>query len=454
MNYIINLLFKMVLAVCAICTLVFAPELVIEVFASSGVIMAATPVAGGSFSIDSTRDDDYLQQDISTLVTDIEPWKYPYSTMLERLPKGEKAKSYKIEFEEYEHYKRGGVVEAYAAGGNAKQLTLTLTSETQMDRFNVDDTMEIQDVEYEIGGVSFTLQGEVISKNGQQIVIENVFTDVNGDIVDYPAHASLQSEVGDGQGIYRIGNSKGEKQAQTTPRGTKPVRNFNYVQHFMFQVEQSVLLQQMESKSGHPTFSANQKRQIQNFRSEVEYAMKRQQRGEKKDVNHDELKWFMGGFSYFVDKRIDYTIGGLSNAEFIEWTRKIFAGNNGSQERVLFADDMLMADILKSPNVEKQLAGQDVKVKWGLMCTEIKTNFGLLNLVYDPSWSEIGVHNYGIVVDPTNVRIREFYPMQIGPLKLKESGQSWVDANVCHYVPSVEYRHVDTHAHIVGSPGE
>lgn len=441
--------------VCAIVTaIVFAsPEYAMGIlFGSGSVVFAATPVAAGDFSIDSIEDTDgeYLAEDISQYVTKIRPNKYPYSTLLQNISKGERAKSFKVQFEEYEEYKRDGLVtEVTAVGGQPTRLQLEIAD--HLDRFLVDDLVRLP-FEYEVGGSLIDIQGEIISRNtgNNTIIIENVYTDENDDVIDFPAAAAVEAEVNDGMEVFRYSVSKSEKAAQTTPRATIPVREFNYIQHFMFQVEQSVLFQQMSAKSGHNTFSENQRLQIENFRSELEYACKMGQRGQKRDVNVNELKWTMAGMNHYIDKDINYTIGALTDSDYIDWGEQIFADNNGSEERFLFADGKLLADILKTPAVQRDLAGEAIKIKRGLRCKVIESNFGVINLVHDTSWKDIGYRNYGLVVDPMNVRLRDFYPMQVGPLKLKESGQKWVDANVCHYVSTLEVRHKATHARIVG----
>ena len=426
---------------------IFMPELVAELFGSTGFIMSAVPVAGGvqSFGQINTQDPEYLEEDISRKVTKIEPNDYPFDTLTRHLGNDKPARNMRIQFEEYEHHKRDGVLTGIApVDGEAHRATLTLQG--NMDRFGAEETLIIPEVEHEVDGRLQELVVKVIGRDAdaKTLKVQVLAQDAQGDFLPMPSFT-----VGDGVPLYRLAPNVSEMKAQVAPKAMIPTREWNYAQILMATISQSKLMKKMRAKSGFKTYTENQLQAIKDFRSSCEYAVKFGVRSTGFDEEGEQW-WAMNGFTRYVDQTIEYTKGNMTENDFIDWTRLLFANNNGSKQRHLLADSYLVADILKVPSVQKQLDASKVDVVRGIRCTKIESNFGMLLITHDNSLDELNYRNYGIVVDPKNLRRRVVEPMAIENLEVDKPGIKRAEMKRLLENFSIEVRHAKTHAIVRG----
>lgn len=424
----------------------FVPEAAEWLFGTGG-LLAATPIAGdGSQTVQATEEQapGHLKEDVSQLITKIEPNLYPFDTLTNNIG-SDPAKNIKIYFEEMEYHKRNDTVVSttVAAGDAGNSVDLEITKSAQWKK---NDVAVLPDVTVTMDGLEQELVVKVIAVSNNEITV------VPSGYADTDAKTKLTIPAIDGSvdpvRIFRQGTSVSETTAQTPARGLLPVQEWNYCQTFMAQIEESVLRSLMSTKSGMKTYTENQLLSIKNFRSEMDYAKKFGKRYTDTDTAGDQY-WMMGGLATYDIRQLDYTKGALTNNAFIDWSREIFSDNNGSFERHLLADSYLLADILKVEIVKEQ-AAKEVKVKRGIRCKEIETNFGMLNITFDRSLNEIGRKHYGMVVDPKNIRKRPLEKMKVEDLDLNKTGQRRVNAKRIVETSSVEIRHLKTHAEIVG----
>lgn len=418
----------------------FSPDAAEWLFGAGVVSIAAVPVAGGTMTFGGINEQspEYFKEDISQRITQIEPSKYPFDTLLRHLGNDKPAINMTVQFEEDGYYERDGAITA--ASGNAAQQTWTLTND---ENFNVDDILMVPSIL--VTGENSTqmrLQVQVASKTNNEIVVVPL-----GRTTWTSSNAKTQIPtitVGDGVPVFRITNSKTETAAQTTPKAIIPSREWNYAQIQMAQLEESMLSQRMRAKSGHKKYNANNVLALYNFRSECEYAAKFGVR-DTGMINGDQW-WTMNGFDKYVTKEITYTKGAMNHATWVDWTKEAFSDVRGSDVRHLLCDRELMADILKVDEVQKRIDANTVEVVRGIKCRRIETDFGTIMLTFDRSLQEIGMKHYGMLVDPANVQRRVVEPIHTKPLELDKTGVRRVKATRLLENYSLEVRVPDSHA--------
>jgi len=251
--------------------------------------------------------------------------------------------------------------------------------------------------------------------------------------------------------LVRIGNAKGETDAQNTPYSNMPVDTSNYVQIFMCQVEESLV-----------NFHHNKEVEfnINDYQTDAIYDMRRMAEltmlfgypkqdvldpvaGKKVDV--------MGGARHFVTKTITYahdTPG--TNAVFNTWGKAIFTGNNGSYSRMLFAGNGLVEWMMNVPTVEKQLQSSKTEIVAGIKFKVLDTYFGDIYLRRHQSFDDLGgswSYN-GIVFDVANIERRFRRPTETTELDLDRTGQRRVTAYRILEEWTMAFRNPATHAWI------
>lgn len=425
------------------------PE-VAEFLGMTGLTLAATPVAGGTQSVGAIegQDPEYLEEDISRKITKIEPNDYPFDTLTRFLGNEKPARNMRVQFEEFEYHKRSGVITAVEAvtGEPHKQV---LTLQGHMDRFGVEETLMIPEIEIEVDGKLQELVLKVIDRdaNAKTLTVQTLAQDAEG-FVDMPTITP-----GVGLPVYRLAPNVSEMTAQVNPKAMIPTRQWNYAQILMATISQSKLMKKMRAKSGFKTFTENQLQSLKDFRSSCEYATKFGVRSSGFD-SEGEQWWTMNGFTRYVDQEINYTKGNMSESDFIDWTRTLFGSRNGSKQRHLIGDSYLVADILKVPSVQKQLDATKIDVVRGIRCSKIESNFGTLLITHDNSLDELNYQHYGMVVDPKNLRRRVVEEMEVKTLEVDKPGLKRAEMKRLLETFSIEVRHAETHAIVRGNDPE
>jgi hypothetical protein len=443
-----NKLFRITLNIVTLLALAvayFDPEAAAGLF-GGGVSLAATPVSGGTMTYGGIDDQkpEYFEEDISQKITQIRPSRYPFDNFLRHLGNDKPAYSMKVQFEEDGYFKRDGTITDVTLIDGGTSATMTTT---ESERFNIDDIISIPSVEVNVEGQMRDLVVMVTDKSATNLTVVPLgrtnWNTQNPESITIPSITTT-----DPVPAYRMSNTKSETDAQTIPKSILPDREWNYGQTQMAQLEESILSQNMRAKSGHQKFSANNTHALLNFRSECEYAAKF---GPRDTGIKDNAQWWtMGGFTTFVNKRINYQKGNIITENWVDWTRQAFSDIQGSDDRHLLCDQFLLADILKVPEVQRQLDGRDIEVVRGIRCRRIETDFGTMYLTFDRSLQEIGKRYYGMLVDPANVRRRVIEPLSTQPLDLDRTGQRRVKAVRMLETYSLEVRVPDSHALIIG----
>jgi len=252
--------------------------------------------------------------------------------------------------------------------------------------------------------------------------------------------------------LVRMGNCKHELDAQTSPYAIIPVKDYNFMQIFMAQVEESTF-QKIHDKEVDWSFTDYEAQNIYDMRQTMEFSFLFGVRSKFTDLVNAKERYATGGITRFITKGLEYGTGGadrtITDATFVDWTKAIFTGNSGSETRVFFGGDALTANISKISTVQKQIEAKKTEVKWGIKFNQIETNFGVLLYKHHSLLDHAGWGEKGIVLDINQIEKHTMKPMATRKLNLKESGQRNVDAVVLEETTGVITRYPDTHA-IIG----
>lgn len=177
------------------------------------------------------------------------------------------------------------------------------------------------------------------------------------------------------------------------------------------------------------------------------------------------ISYYFGFAAKFIDsiKNVEkYSTGGIerqitrrytqpttwSDALFIDFSKFVFVGAKGSRRKVLLAGDELIANISKTPNIQKNQPATSTEVVYGLTFSKIKTNFGDLLVHYDPLFTEMGLPTKGVVLDPEFIVRTNFNGISYD--KLDPKGAGWKRAKIesIAEASSALLRNRDTHVWI------
>lgn len=249
--------------------------------------------------------------------------------------------------------------------------------------------------------------------------------------------------------LVRMGSCKHELDAQTSPYGIVPVKEFNYAQIFMAQVEESTF-QKIHGKEVNWSFSDYEAQNIYDMRATMEFSFLFGYRNKFYDKKNAKERYMTGGITRFITKGLEYGTGGtdrtITDATFVDWTKSIFTGNSGAEKRVFFGGNGLTANLSKISTVQKQIEAKKTEVKWGITFNQIETNFGILLYKHHNLLDTAGWGDAGIVLDMNHIEKHTFVPLSAKKLDLITSGQRNANATVIAETTGVITRYPDTHA--------
>lgn len=414
---------------------------VIHAIVGAAVVAEPVTVAGvkaGSADLDK----DY----VSKKVTQMKPAATPLDTIMRQIPNQVDCKSFVSEYYAVDSRPFYDTVNtAYVSQGDGALVADLKVNNISM--WSADDTCMF----YGVTGVDgLDLVCFIISKSvsNQTIKIQPLNGEAGtggtaGEMILPVAGIPKDARV------VRCGACKHELDAQTSPYAIIPVKSNNYLQIFMAQVEESTF-QKMHEKEVDWGFSDYEAQNIYDMRATMEFSFLFGVKSKFSDNTNAKERYTTGGAIRYITKSLEYGTGGLDrtvdNATFVDWNQSIFQGNSGSDTRVLFGGDGLMANLMKVDTVLKQIEAKSTEVVYGIRFNKIETNHGVLLFKRHPMLSLAGWSEKGIVLDLNYIEKHTFKPMGTRKLSLKESGTRNVDAVVIEEATGLILRYPDTHA--------
>lgn len=415
-----------------------------------GIALAVgTVVAGGTVTQQNvTGDGTYVEttqyfdmKDVERKVMEYKPYQTPLLTLLNKVG-GAPVESWEAKY--YAVDARGMETTVSAASTISGGITtLTVADSTIFTRYNTVAMPAISGGS-NVNGGTFLL-GLVIgfpAANQIQVQLLNPHSGlVASTLVTNPVSS-----------IYRLGSAHNEKAASTTPWGIIPASDYNYVQYFMEQVEESEFQKLMKK--------------------EADWGMADLKRLAIEDFKIQRERTFLGGHRTVTNVTVDgqtlrfYTCGGILNdtaipvnssfdiSDFITTPNLIvpvlkaaFTGNNGSKERFMFMGADFTEMIEKANFTDKQILAKETETIMGIKCTKLISTFGTLNLLYYEQLDLLGKEKTAMIIDTNNVYIKDLNGagFNVRPIDYKTTGVSKVDAAVIEQCSTMLIKNKNTH---------
>ena len=331
-------------------------------------------------------------------------------------------------------------------GDSSGSDTPTIVIHTENDDiFDPTDTIRVRSVSgYQANGVTESAQDLILyvvdrDANGLTVMAVNGPT-VNGVRNCFP-------EIPRGTTLVRMGRAASELDVQSPQFEALPTKSRNLCQIFKMQVEQS-MLQRLSNKEVGWTMSDQEEAAVYDMRLGMEKSFLFGSARQLWDNNKKEHIYFTGGIWSQAGK--DFYVE--SSAEFnenkmIELMRKAFTGNAGSKRKILIGGSGLISRISKLDYTRVISAGQHVS-KWGIDFSELRSKFGCLYLLLSEVFDEMGMSEFGMVIDPEYIQKYVHIPFSTEQLNLKKSGVRNVDALVMTEASCLVLRYPKAHMRI------
>ena len=381
---------------------------------------------------------------ISNVVTLVRPDQFPLDTILRKVGILGDCPS-----ETYKFYSSAvrGVQDTMTAEHTQANVKTTQISITNPHIWLVDDTGWFPEIT--VDSEEFRFKVVAVNLTDSKITI----LAVNGTGAGGAGTGAYVPALANASKLTRIGNAKGELDAQNTPYANFLTDTENYVQIFMCQVEES-LVDLAHNKEVEWNINDFKQDAIYDLRRMAELTMLfGYPKKELADITNNKKVNLMGGARHFITGSITY--GHLTpgtNATFNSWCNTIFSGNNGSDRRYLFGGTDFMEWLMNIPFIEKRMAFNKTEAIAGIKFRVIDTIFGELYVRRHQAFSDSTGWSYNaLVLDMNNVERRIRKPMETKELKLDETGTRRVESYRLIEEWTTAFRNPATHRWILDS---
>ena len=354
----------------------------------------------------------------------------PLDTMLRNIGKG-KTKSDKYEF--YSVAARG--VECIVAsdgdtGGasiNAESATSTIKLASGVDCLSKDGVLLVPSINVVAEEVKALESGKKIAVKPLMLHIVDIDYTGNGTITVAPLNASMGTvTIAENTKLFRAGVACDQDVAKTDDPQAMPTKDHNYRQRMLCTVSENAY-QRLQEKDVEYGLNDFKEQAIYDFRLQSEAAAifgGGAVAGENFiDPKTRKRKLHMRGVLDFDIQVIESAPGQPIDEYLNVAMEKLFAVNNGSEERILLYGAGFATKLANSKWWTKQLEANKTEMKWGVTWKMVESNFGRLRAIMDPALSLFGDYtDCALVVDPRHLRVVEQVPLQENKLDLQKAG--------------------------------
>lgn len=227
--------------------------------------------------------------------------------------------------------------------------------------------------------------------------------------------------------LYRLAAAKDQDAAISDDPQSTPTKDFNFCQRNLCTVSENAF-QALQEKEVEFSMAELKEQALADFRWQTEmqtiFGAGAHNAEAFMDPETMKRKLHMRGLLDFNIQEIDLSGSDKDIAEKLnEACEDIFAGNNGSEER-LFIYGPEVATLMANSSVwQKRMDAAKTEVKWGVKWKLIETNFGTLRGVMQPGFGLLGDYSKcAVVVDPANIRRVEQVALRSRNLDLQGAG--------------------------------
>lgn len=362
-----------------------------------------------------------FQPEVVKKITDIRSSNYPLDTIMRNVSGSKPTKAFEVRF--YSLGERDQVTTVKTQVSATESSAATKVHEVQLDTdafAGVNEMLMFQGIK---GSDNQNLVAHVVavnpSTNTYTVMLMN---GIGSNGADIPAIAK-------GTKVSRVGQAMNELDARSEDYAMVPDNDSNYCQIIMSTISQG-LYEKMLKKEVEFGLNEIKEAAIYDFRGKCEYASLF---GVKKLIMYNGKRYYhMGGiYRAIASNKLIETLDSVSPKEaVVDWTKDIFTGNNGSDERYMFAGEGLLAWLGKSAEYQKQMNAKAVEYKYGIRFNIIETNFGRLYIRLHKGFRFHGLDNEGLVIDPEYLEYRVLRPMGVRHIDNKANGTELSDSYV------------------------
>lgn len=405
------------LTLAIVCVGLFAVGLdfAVSLIGGSGIMVAVVGPGidvTGAVSTEDVIAADLEENDLDRTIVKVRPSDTPLDTLLREIKNTQKVGSREIG-----GYEIGtkeiidSTALAFAGGTDVANIKVANKS-----IYSLSDTILIPSV---LGGDGKSLMLYVASMNKADSTIQVVAANpVANKVPAIPLNAE----------IHRLSNAMSETKAQTSAFSTLPTSRTNYTQIHMCQVEQTVL-QGLQKMKVAMNFSTHKEMAIWEMKRRMEFTNLFGVKSKLTDPVTGEEIYTSDGIWNQITGISEYDKATTPNNKFfVQLTKEIFDGNNGSEQRVMLAGTDFIAYLSQIDAYAKQLEAKNVEVVHGVKFNRIITNFGEL-LVKSMTGLFVGQRKeHAIVIDPSYLRKDIYEALNVSDLDLDQTGQKRVKA--------------------------
>lgn len=252
--------------------------------------------------------------------------------------------------------------------------------------------------------------------------------------------------------IFRGGSAHPETAASTTPWGVLPETDYNYVQIFMEQVEESEF-QKLMKKEADWGFSDLKRMAIEDFKIQRERAFLAGLRSVKNITVDGAVKRFYtcGGIlndtGISVNSTFDLSAFEAAPNLIVPVLKSAFTGNNGSMTRWCLCGSDFTESLEKANFSDKQIMAKETDTVMGITVKKIVSTFGTLNVMYYEQLDLLGKEKTAMIIDPANIYIKDLKGkgFNVKPIDYKSAGIANVDAAVIEQCSTLLIKNKGTH---------
>ena len=386
----------------------------------------------------------YLEDDLDKKIVLIRPQDTPIDTFTRSIANNVKSEAWEAggwEIGTREVFDR--LDSAYSSG--------TTMSVKNGEMWKPGDTFLVHTITNEAGGYADTgikydsaspaqpVAGLVQAVSGNTLTVKRIGAATNA---SFPA-------IDDESIIQRLSPAVSELEASVQGFAMQPSERKYYNQTHMCQVEESVIHSLLKKKVA-MDFSVYKEQTLWDFKRGMELSNLFGVGGLSKDAKGDLVHHATGiWFQMNQQSTIDFSEA-MSDQLWNAIGKDIFEGNNGSDRRLLFAGNDLLAQIANAKSYSKQLEAKNTEIVLGLRVYKIETPFGELLVKPMGSLFDGYFSKCGMVIDPNFVKKYVMEPLTTTSLDLNKTGQRRVENAVrIHETYSLFLENLPCHRRIV-----
>lgn len=425
-----------------------SPEIVAILFGGSvsGGVLFAVGAPAGRIDTDST-DEDRLERDVSSDITEHKPDAARLDTALRKLPTTPLKAKY-AEWEEVGQFPRIATIDDAADIAGAAEVTIPLKNPGESKYYIIDDVLRVLDTATNMDHANFTgvrLYVKERSDANNTVTVRAYNSDGFTAVPAIPALA-----VGNELQLIRIGHAKSESDAVGESRSMKPVQYKNGIHTFEKYINISKLRKKLVTYTENDLKRAI-RQAIYDMRLDMESIFWDGVGMQDVHPDNEENMYTMKGVSSFIESNVIElpAVGDITETMFLDWAEQVSDDSHGSEEKMLWVSSALWTEINKIPLIKETLQSQRSERVLGAYVNRIQAGHCELLVGVHKGFKELGKKRFGAILDPMHLRKRVLEPMETTNIDPEKSGGKREEGRKYLETCTVEVRYEKTHALLV-----